>query len=282
MARTKQTAAKSTGGNGPRKSVVGKASRKTSKRAMTKSSWHVWLVSDREEGDITPDSLYLVRYIIRPGVTEDSWEPRWLLLHEHLQDYVELVDAFKTNGAGRSFEEYCLTNEDPFALAIGDSPDGRCAFHAIKIAASLLGIPSWFSWTAVDREFAIRAARGRPLDPRGVAWTTLRKFVRRLNAAARAAGMREVNMDTFAVNQRQNIPSGANAVIVLDHLLLEPGVYIVAGHYPYPRRRSHAFVMEVTTRGRFASDDQAIGVPLLDFAFTWLGGIQWVRRVALN
>jgi len=54
------------------------------------------------------------------------------LLHEHLQDYVNLVNAFKTNGAGRTFEEYCLSNEDPFALAIGDTLMGAARSTRLK------------------------------------------------------------------------------------------------------------------------------------------------------
>ncbi|KAG3141866.1 hypothetical protein C6341_g19602 [Phytophthora cactorum] len=55
-----------------------------------------------------------------------------------------------------------------------------------------------------------------------------------------------------------------------------------AGFAPYPARCSHAFVLGVTVTGRYASDDEAARVALVDYAYPWLGGLQFVRRLVLR
>ncbi|KAG3133957.1 hypothetical protein PI126_g18915 [Phytophthora idaei] len=67
-------------------------------------------------------------------------------------------------------------------------------------------------------------------------------------------------MDTVAVNQRQAVLSGPNTVLALEYLLVAPGLYLVAGFAPYPARCSHAFVLEVTVTGRYASGDEAAAI----------------------
>ncbi|KAG3054559.1 hypothetical protein PI125_g25845 [Phytophthora idaei] len=195
---------------------------------------------------------------------------------------MQLVDDFKLAGNGRTFSEYCLSREDPFALAMGASPQGRCSFIALELVADRLGVPDWFSWHLVEQFYTEWAARGAPISERGVVWTTLQTFIRRLNAAARAVGGPEICMDTVAVNQRQAVLSGPNTVLALEYLLLAPGLYLVAGFAPYPARRSHAFVLEATVTGRYASDDEAARVPLVDYAYPWIGGLQFVRRLVLR
>lgn len=219
---------------------------------------------------------------MKPGVTESSWEPRWLLLEDGLAEYLALVDRFKASDDGLTFAQYCLAQEDPFALAIGESPSGRCGFDALAISVTILGIPTWFSSDGVKRMYEECRTRARPLSNRGVMWSTLETFVRRMNVAARTRGDPELCQATLAVNQRQCVLSGPDSALGLDNLLLAPGIYLVAGHTPYPTRRSHAFVLEVTAAGRFASDADADRVPLVDYAFSWLGGVQFVRRVVLR
>ncbi|KAG2782733.1 hypothetical protein PC129_g23004 [Phytophthora cactorum] len=155
------------------------------------------------------------------------------------------------------------------------SPQGRYSFIALELVADRLGVPDWFSWYLVEQFYAERAACG-------VVWTPLQTFIRRLNAAARAVGDPEICMDTVAVNQRQAVLSDPNTVLALEYLLLAPRLYLVAGFAPYPARRSHAFVLEVTVTGRYAPDDEAARVPLVDYAYPWLGGLQFVRCLVLR
>ncbi|EGZ28054.1 hypothetical protein PHYSODRAFT_383315, partial [Phytophthora sojae] len=84
-----------------------------------------------------------------------------------------------------------------------------------------------------------------------VAWNTLWAFVREANRVARVAGEPEICEDALAVNQRQHKVTGVGTCIGLDHLLLAPGVYLCAGYLPFPRRGARAFMMEVTSVGRF-------------------------------
>ncbi|KAG3032426.1 hypothetical protein PC123_g3620 [Phytophthora cactorum] len=257
MTRTRQNAARSSGRRTQRPRLSALASRRTARSSrpalVTERRWHVWLITDRAHGPVTRNSLYLVHYIVGPGALEQSYQPRWLLLDDGFEEYIQLVDDFKLAGNGRTFSEYCLSREDPFALAMG---------------ASL-------------KFYTERAARGAPISECGVVWTTLQTFIRRLNAAALAVGGPEICMDTVAVKQRQAVLSGPNNV-PLEYLLLAPGLYLVAGFAPYPARRSHAYVLEVTVTGRYASDDEAARVPLVDYAYPWLGGLQFVRRLVLR
>ncbi|KAG2887855.1 hypothetical protein PC119_g19985 [Phytophthora cactorum] len=126
---------------------------------------------------------------------------------------------------------------------MGASPQGRCSFIALELVADRLGAPDWFSWHLVEQFYAERAARGAPISEGGV-WSQY------------SAG--------------------------LGYLLLAPGLYLVAGFAPYPARCSHAFVLGVTVTGRYASDDEAARVALVDYAYPWLGGLQFVRRLVLR
>ncbi|GMF53575.1 unnamed protein product [Phytophthora fragariaefolia] len=161
MARIKQTAARSTGGRSPRRSVARLAGRKVAARgATTARSWHVWLITDRLGTEVTPSSRYLVEYVIAPGKTQSSYEPRWMLEEDGFSEYLELVDAYKTLGGPMTFAEFVLARPDDFAQAIGAAGDGRCAFHALARAVDALGLAGWFSNNDVDELYRAQAEKG--------------------------------------------------------------------------------------------------------------------------
>ncbi|KAF1790205.1 Histone-fold [Phytophthora cactorum] len=140
MARTKQSAPRSTGGRTPRRMVARLAQRKTApRRHASKSRWHVWLISDRRGHALNSHTEYLVEYIVAPGKTEGSWQPRWLLEEDGFQEYLDLVDEYKMFGGLATFSECVSSRSDDFSQAIGASSDGRCAFHALAHAVRLLG-----------------------------------------------------------------------------------------------------------------------------------------------
>ncbi|KAG6945090.1 hypothetical protein JG688_00016742 [Phytophthora aleatoria] len=140
MARTKQSAPRSTGGRTPRRMVARLAQRKTApRRHASKSRWHVWLISDRRGHALNSHTEYIVEYIVAPGKTEGSWQPRWLLEEDGFQEYLDLVDEYKMFGGLATFSECVSSRSDNFSQAIGASSDGRCAFHALAHAVRLLG-----------------------------------------------------------------------------------------------------------------------------------------------
>ncbi|KAE8912274.1 hypothetical protein PF005_g18584 [Phytophthora fragariae] len=283
MARTKQSAARSTGGRTPRRSLARLACRKVSSQgAATEQRWHVWLITDRLGTDVTDDSRYSVQFIVTPGKTQSSYEPRWMLEEDGFGEYLDLVDTFKALGGPMTFAEFALSRPDEFSQAIGAANDGRCAFHALSRATDAVGLVGWFSGAAVDEFYDAQAAKGKPIPGAGVVWSTLWTFVRQQNRSARAAEKPEICEDTLRVNQVQERLTGVSSCLGLDNLLLAPGVYLCAGSSPGPQRKSHAFTMIVTTAGRFASDDEVVQVPLLEYAASWLAEVRFVRRVLIR
>ncbi|EGZ28053.1 hypothetical protein PHYSODRAFT_474245, partial [Phytophthora sojae] len=95
---------------------------------------------------------------------------RWLLEEDDFGEYLDLVDDFKMLAGPMTFAEYVTTRTDTFALAIGGSPDGRCAFHTLQHIAKALGISVWFSPAAVDSFYAARCERGRPIPEAAERW----------------------------------------------------------------------------------------------------------------
>ncbi|GMF38474.1 unnamed protein product [Phytophthora fragariaefolia] len=283
MARTKQTAAHSTGGRTPRHFLARGAAWKTSSgAAATTTRWQVWTISDRLGTQISRDSRYYVEYIVSVGKAEGSWQPRWLLEEDGFTEYLELVDAYKAAAGPMTFGEYALSRPDDFSQAMGASEDSRCAFHALAHAVDALGIPAWCSDDIVNHFYRAHAAVGNAIASEGVVWSTLWSFIRQVNRSARGAGRPQICKYTIRVNQIQSRLSGVETCLGLEHLLLAPGVYLCAGILAGPQRKSHAFMLQVTTAGRFASDDSVAQVPLLEYAYSWLARLRFVRRVLIR
>ncbi|EGZ30541.1 hypothetical protein PHYSODRAFT_475383 [Phytophthora sojae] len=182
-----------------------------------------------------------------------------MLEEDGFGEYLDLVDAYKALGGPMTFAEFALSRPDEFAQAIGAANDGRCAFHALSRATDAVGLP---------------------IPGAGVVWSTLWTFVRQQNRSARAAEKPEICEDTLRVNQVQERLTGVSSCLGLDNLLLAPGVYLCAGSSPGPQRTSYAFTMIVTTDGRFASDDEIVQVPLLEYAAPRLAEARFVRASA--
>ncbi|GMF16022.1 unnamed protein product [Phytophthora fragariaefolia] len=227
MACTKQTAARSTRGRSPRRSVARLAGRKGAARGSTTArSWHVWLITDRLGTEVTPSSRYLVEYVIAPGKTQSSYEPSWMLEADGFSEWMELVEAYKTLGGPMTFAEFVLARPDDFAQAIGAAGDGRCAFHALARAVDALGLAGWFSNDDVDEFYRAQAEKGKSIPAAGVVWSTIWTFIRQRNRAARATGTFEIWEDTLSIYQTQYRLTGVETCVGLDHLLLAPGVYL--------------------------------------------------------
>ncbi|GMF15816.1 unnamed protein product [Phytophthora lilii] len=167
-----------------------------------------------------------MEYIVAPGIVEVANKPRWILIEDGFSDYLQLVDDFKANAGPMSFDDYVMTRTDPFALAIGDSVDGRCGSHALARAALVLQQGDWFTWASVDALYPARVAAGRPIPPAGVVWTTLYDFVRSRNRDMRSVGGLEMSETVMAVNQRQFNIVGPGACVASEYMLLVPGVYL--------------------------------------------------------
>jgi hypothetical protein len=197
MARTKQTAAKSTGGRAPRKKIAARASRKTSPLDRNQP-WEIWAVVDRRgsPGDLEYRVVWtLPSNPCRRG--QATWEPKvWLLCEcESLEPDLQIVDNFKAaqeQESGLTFEGYCRRQKIP--LSIRAAPDGRCGFYALEQSALQLGAGAWTSSELIE-EFL--AQRGQPhttdqgAEP-AIVWATLLRFVKFANARAHAAGFPEV------------------------------------------------------------------------------------------
>ncbi|KAG3182122.1 hypothetical protein PC128_g14820 [Phytophthora cactorum] len=80
MTRTRQNAAHSGGRRIQRPRLSALASRRTARSSLpapvTERRWHVWLITDRADGPVTRNPLYLVHYTVGPGALEQSYQPR--------------------------------------------------------------------------------------------------------------------------------------------------------------------------------------------------------------
>ncbi|GMG15829.1 unnamed protein product [Phytophthora fragariaefolia] len=216
-----------------------------------------------------PDQQPAAKHVAEGDPTEGSWQPRWLLEEDGFTEYLELVDAYKPAAGPMTFGEYALSRPDDFSQAMGASEDGRCAFHALAHAVDALGIPEWCSDDIVNLFYRARAGVGNAIASEGVVWPTLWSFIWQVNRSARGAGRPQICEDTIRVNQIQFRLSGVETCLGLEHLL---------GH----QRKSHAFMLQVTTAGRFAWDDSVAQVPLLEYAYSWLARRRFVRRVLIR
>ncbi|KAG3183035.1 hypothetical protein PC128_g14405 [Phytophthora cactorum] len=77
MTRTRQNAARSSGRRSQRPKLSALTSQRTARSSrlalVTERRWLVWLITDRADVPVTRNLLYLVHYIVGPGVLKQSY-----------------------------------------------------------------------------------------------------------------------------------------------------------------------------------------------------------------
>ncbi|RLN95398.1 hypothetical protein BBJ28_00012195, partial [Nothophytophthora sp. Chile5] len=212
MARTKQTAEKSTGGRAPRKNIALKASRKLAPKVVDDPDqrWEIWSIVDRT-GD-PGHYRYEVVWVLpgdrkrRGQITSESREH---LLAEvpSIESDLKVVDDWKTclevrpqNRTPITFAGFCKSIKIPISIAA--APDGRCGFFALESAARAIGAPMWASSDLVN-EF-LSQNRPHPTDPANsspvIVWASLLRYVKYANHRARKGHPTEANIKKYPVH----------------------------------------------------------------------------------
>ncbi|KAJ8535184.1 hypothetical protein ON010_g13554 [Phytophthora cinnamomi] len=236
MARTKQTAKKSTGGNAPRVQLATKAGRKIAskktdvtsdgKYSMAVQKWFAAKIVDR---CTTPNKghEYRVFWINNNRKNRkyypQTWEPKKFLLEDGFKENIDLIDRWKASNV-RDLESSCVDSEEDQKL-IAASTAGRCMFEVLKTAVALAGRPD----IVTDRNiniFACEALHGFAIDiDKGIQWKISLAFLRQLRDAGRDFIFRAIERDNFG-------PCGKRGARMLGSIDLNGDIYLVARTTP--------------------------------------------------
>lgn len=265
MARTRQTASKSTGGRPPKVQLGYKASRKRVAVVVREPepSFRVWNICDRKE--YSGRLYYKVRWY---GKWADTWEPRKWMLDQGFKDDIQVVDDWKSSKID-DFYQYC--NQEK--IAVGSDADGRCFFRAMSLALTAMGEPSWLTDDMVNRFYDISREKGFPISSNGIKVNDLFAFCRYLNTQNPTM---EVSIKDF---KRNLLVDSVRSGEALNAFSLDDGIFICAGFSS--NRRGHAFLLEVERGIKLASDNESHRMPLVKYA-DWAVGFLYVRRIILN
>ncbi|EGZ14977.1 hypothetical protein PHYSODRAFT_301717 [Phytophthora sojae] len=217
-------------------------------------------------------SRYYVDYIVSIGKTEGSWQPRWLLEEDGFAEYLELVDAYKA-AAGTIISASMRSLGLPAEMAAARSMRSLM----LSIPWGFLRSVSMISSVTFTAHALLLGTRSRRRVSCGPPY---RPSFGRLTCLLVVLGARST-VKTLRVSQTQFRLSGVETCLALEHLMLTPEVYLCAGILAGPQRKPHAFMLQVTTAGCFASDDNVAQMPLLKYAFSWLPQLRFVCRVLI-
>ncbi|GMF42167.1 unnamed protein product [Phytophthora fragariaefolia] len=272
MARTKQTAAKSTGGKTPRRQLASKACRKVSEN-MTRDGNYVttvrkWLVAKIVDRRETPRGQeYRVFWIGKKLGSRKyyarSWEPRKYLLEDGFEKNIDLIDRWKNSNI-RDLDSFCVGSEEDQKLIAADM-NGLCMFAAIKKAAELAGRPDIVTDEDIDA-FVQNTQERFGIDLHyGTSWKVFLVFLRKLRDAGRDFIFKALERDNFAI-------CGRRGERVLNELELPEGIYLVAAYNH--NFIGHCFVLKVEKNRRLVFDN---GKAKYICAMSWINYFSFIR-----
>ncbi|KAI9980312.1 hypothetical protein PInf_026437 [Phytophthora infestans] len=252
MARTNQTAGKSTGGKTPRKQLASKAQRKAvdsvtsdGRYVTTVKKWDVAMIVDRRKGPLGFE--YRVFWINKKAKSRKgylrSWEPRKQLREDGFTEHLHLIDRWKRSNL-KDLESFCEGSDEDKKL-IGASATGRCMFEALKAAASLAGRPDIVTDADIDVFAAETLAKYNVDIDRGTTWKVFLVFLRKLRDDGRDFIFRAIERDNFA-------PCGYVGQSLLGKHDLLDGIYLVAAYNH--QLVGHCFVLTVNGDHRVVYD----------------------------
>ncbi|KAJ8548541.1 hypothetical protein ON010_g11130 [Phytophthora cinnamomi] len=278
MARTKQNAKKSTGGNAPSVQLATMAGRKiaSEKTNVTSDGEYVttvqkWFVAKIVDRRTTPNKGHEYRVFWTNNNRKNrkyqvrTWEPKKFLLEDGFKENIDLIDRWKTSNV-RDLESFCVDSEEDQKL-IAASTAGRCMFEALKTAAALAGRPD----IVTDRDiniFACEALHGFATDiDKGIKWKIFLAFLRQLRDAGRDFIFRAIERDNFG-------PCGKRGARVLGWIDLNDGIYLVAAYNP--EWVGHCFVLKVDGKQR-AVYDKGRRLAMDDEKLNWINSFAFIR-----
>lgn len=226
-----------------------------------------------QDGCAEPVAWYLVCWQHAPGATpyQDSWEPGDVLREDGFAQACDLVDRWKAANSP-SFDAFARADE--LRNAVGASPDGRCAFQALKQALRFLDNEAWMVDGMVDRFHDICAGEGRPLGRAGITTGVAQRFINFGNAN-RPSVAKPLSVPIF---KRNLLPGSIHGEDALAAIPLPDGVFICAA---FNRARcGHAFVILVRDNWTRVIDGDDYHAGILGFG-SWIHGVYFLREIAL-
>jgi hypothetical protein len=280
MARTKQTAAKSTGGKAPRKQLAALASRATAPVPMrarvpyhyvSARTYGFHYLSDRRQGAMEVEYKVLWKRLSDSGKHPKTWEPRSSLLDScpSIATEMAVVDRWFAAGRVGTIVDFMKTDEyGPICLTANEK--GTCAFDALRTAACLAGNASAYSDEVFQEFVAKGVAKGVKLQADcGATEPVLMAFIRALIAKGSPID--------YGASIVKHHNSGHFTKAAITRIKLKDGIYIIGA--TNMARVGHAFVMTVEGDKRTVHDGDYV-VPWTDYG-EWIYRVSFVKEFAL-
>ena len=258
MARTAQTARKSTGGKAPRKQLAQLAARKNREPEKV-----AYIIDRKDEGG---RSLYRVVWWKRFGRQPKTWEPRSTLVAGELGPECDAVDQWVETGRKEDFFAYAARVAPQVLRA---SNMNTCMYEALRQAATLFGEPNMVP-SAVWKDFVEECAeRGDDVSD-GLTWKKFRVFIKRLITQGSRLSLRTIDQN--------RVTGGHRRVEGVLRLNLEDGIYFVAASNP--QRVGHCFVVQVEDQDITVHDGDQ--VEALETYGDWIERVIFTRKIAIH
>lgn len=267
MARTKQTARRSSGGRAiaPEDRLGHKAARvlASMRRARTRK-WKVRYLADCRESIDGVVEYEVVWWSRKNNAYERTWEPKIELIADGMTVYIELVDRWISNGRENTFDFFmhCDSKGKKISTSFDASECGMCTFIAVRNACEHIDIP--FSTKVLD-DF-LKEGKSKPRDPcMGMTWKMLRAFCKMQNKSGSC-----IDVTTLDLNHHKSSHRGISAI---KRLALQDGYYLVGAATPI--NVGHCVVLHVKGKLlKIIDDEQVLPLSRCD----WIDTLHFVRK----
>lgn len=271
MARTRQTARRSTGGKAPRYQLQHKASRITEPRSqhctyVSRAKYKVAYITKRSADSY----LYHVIWWKKHGTMPRTWEPRHVLEEDGFGEHLDAVDSWTDQEAGKGEDE---APEDFFAylkrvkpLLLTASDTKRCGFEALRTAVRIIGHPEFVTEDLINCFITDNLANGKDLTD-GTKFPVLCAFVR-----LKVPGL------WYKEFKKNRQSGGYRRIDAILRLNLENGVYVI-GASTFGRI-GHCFTLQVI-EGLHQVIDEEQTTSLMEYG-EWIENVLFVSKVVIK
>ena len=274
MARTKQTARKSTGGKAPRKQLNTAVARRY-RSGYFPQKYKILQISGRANWGSPNNPFFAYQVFWQGKWNAPTWEKGTTLRADGFGAACDLVDIWAESTSTLGFWAYLKEHNLLEEIYSGASDDGKCAFRALEYALQRLANNAWMTPNLVSDFYQYSEAISKPIDPSGITPKQLQAFVCFGNARCSDHGL-QINRKLFSVNQ---LPGSVRNAQSLAALPLADGFYICSGFNA--QRNAHAFLLTVRAGVALFTDEDHCDVELVEAANDWLVGVKFLHKVEL-
>ena len=257
----------------PRRAMTRKYKGNNDEYQLEPESYKVHAIVNRRFNKELSRLEYLVQWV---DYEEETWEPEAALYDQHLGTYCRLVDRWYVEATEDvPFFQFCKSlRRNNY---IGASHDGRCAFHAVKLALCQLNNQAWYSESLVNAFYDKHLKAGVPIPGSGIpSWKLLRDFIYFGNQSCQPPA-KQIFLKAFRNNYlTRTIPTAEE----LSNVDLADGSYICAAFNL--QHVGHAFTISVSAGIKLASDQDTSDQPLVSFVKPWFFRALFLRRIELR